>query len=84
MNPSISKTRQNLFSLVDQAARGEKVEFVHRGQTFEIVPVDRPAKLARLRPMNVLPEGTTFEDLERAQAEMRQEVAAAWERNNAL
>jgi len=82
MTPSISKTRQNLFELVDRAAKGEKIEFVHKGQVFQIVPVGRPSKLARLKPMNVLPEGTSFEDLEQAMKNMTQEVTSAWERDN--
>lgn len=84
MNPSISKARQNLFALVDQAAKGEKVEFVHKGQTFQIVPVDRPGKLARLKPLNTLPDGVTMEQFEQGQADMRLEVIAAWEQNNPL
>ena len=82
MNTSISKARQNLFALADSAAKGEKVEFVHKGQIFQIVPVDRPSKLARLKAINVLPEGTTFDDLERARKDLRNETMQAWEQNN--
>jgi len=84
MNTSISKARQNLFALADQAAKGEKVEFVHKGQVFQIVPVDRPSKLARLKPMKVLSDGMTFDDLEQALKELPEEVMAAWEKNNSL
>ena len=83
MNPSISKARQNLFGLVDQAANGEKVEFVHKGQTFQIVPVDRPSKLARLKPMQMSP-GATMEELELALKDVGREALSAWEKNNAL
>lgn len=80
---SISKARQNLFTLVDQAAKGEKVEFVHKGQVFQIVPVDRPSKLARLKaPLKILPDGMTIDDLEVARKQLRREVTLAWERNN--
>lgn len=82
MMPSISKTRQNLFSMVEQAAKGEKVEFVHNGQVFQIVPVDRPSKLSRLRAMKVIPDGTSFEDLDHARRDMRKEIMDAWEHNN--
>ena len=79
---SISKARQNLFTLVDQAAKGEKVEFVHKGQVFQIVPVDRPSKLARLKaPLKILPDGMTIDDLV-ARKQLRREVTLAWERNN--
>lgn len=82
MSPSISKTRQNLFAMVDQAAKGEKVEFVHKGQVFQIVPVERPSKLARLKPMKVLADGVTFDNLEQVRDDLHREVALAWERNN--
>ena len=84
MNTSISKARQNLFALADQAAKGEKVEFVHKGQVFQIVPVDRPSKLARIKPINVLPDGVTFDDLEQTMKDLQNEVLAAWEKNNTL
>ena len=84
MNTSISKARQNLFSLADEAAKGATVEFVHKGQVFQIVPVDRPSKLARLKPLNILPPGTTFDDLEQAQIAMQAEIASAWEQTNKL
>ncbi len=85
MSPSssISKARQNLFTLVDQAANGEKVEFVHKGRVFQIVPVDPPNKLARLKaPMKILPDGMTIDDLEVARKQLRQEVMLAWDRNS--
>ena len=83
MTPSISKVRQNFFAFVEQAAAGEKVEFVHKGQLFQIVPSIRPSKLSRLRPpLDVLPDGMTMEDLEKARKEMRREVMLAWEQNN--
>lgn len=83
MTTSISKARQNLFSLVEQAANGERVEFVHKGQVFQIVPVDRPSKLARLKPpAEPLPHGQTIEDLEEARKEMRNEITRNWELKN--
>ena len=84
VNTSISKARQNLFSLADQAAKGEKVEFVHKGQVFQIVLAGQPSKLARIKPIRILPDGVTFDDLERAMKEMPLEIVAEWEKNNAL
>ena len=84
MTTSISKARQNLFTLVDQAAKGEKVEFVHKGQIFQIVPVDRPSKLARLKTKKPLPDGMTIDDLQQSLKDMGREVTLAWERNNKL
>jgi hypothetical protein len=82
MYTSISKARQNLFAMADSAAEGEKVGFIHKGQTFHIVPADLPGKLARIKPIDCLPEGMTFDDFEKSHQEMRQEVIEAWEKNN--
>ena len=83
MTPTISKVRQNFFAFVEQAAAGEKVEFVHKGQIFQIVPLNRPSKLSRLRPHpESFPEGTTAEDIDKALDENRREAILAWERNN--
>ena len=61
---TISKARQNLFALAEAAARGEKVEFVHKGNTIKLVAEKKPSKLARLaqiEPLFTLPPGVTWE-----------------------
>ncbi|MFN0103355.1 MAG: hypothetical protein ACKV2U_14860 [Bryobacteraceae bacterium] len=80
MSLTISKARQSLFSLVDAASRGEKVEFTHKGSKFFIVAQGKPSKLARLKPMDILPPGTTIEDLDQALKDLSAETALAWER----
>ena len=82
MSLTISKTRQNLFTLVEAASRGEKVEFTHKGTKFFIVAEEKPSKLSRLKPMAILPKGTTIEDLDLALKTASQEAAAAWDLRN--
>jgi antitoxin (DNA-binding transcriptional repressor) of toxin-antitoxin stability system len=82
MSLTISKARQTLFTLVEAAERGEKVEFTHKGTRFYIVAEEKPSKLSRLKPMAILPKGTTIEDVDQSLADMQAENIAAWERNN--
>jgi antitoxin (DNA-binding transcriptional repressor) of toxin-antitoxin stability system len=82
MSLTISKARQTLFTLVEAAERGEKVEFTHKGTRFYIVAEEKPSKLSRLKPMAILPKGTTIEDVDQALTDMQAENAAAWDRNN--
>lgn len=79
---NISKARQNLFALVESADRGEKVEFTHKGRKFYIVAEELPSKLSRLKPMPILAQGTSIEDIDQALADAGTEAAAAWEKNN--
>jgi len=50
---TISQFRKNLFQLVESAATGEQVEFVHRGIRFRLVMPDHPPgnKLSRITPL---------------------------------
>jgi hypothetical protein len=82
MPVTISKARQTLFTLVDAAERGEKVEFTHKGTRFFIVAESKSSKLSRLKPMDILPPGSTIEDLDQALKDIQTDTIAAWERNN--
>ena len=81
MTLTISKVRQNIFSLAEAAARGEKVEFSYQGTTFRLVAEKKVSKLSRLKPMDILAPGVTFDDLEKALKKNKKEALAAWERN---
>ena len=49
MQVTITKFRQDLFNLADQALNGELVQFVYKGRIFQVVPDQRAAnKLDRL------------------------------------
>ena len=82
MPVTISKARQTLFALVDAAERGEKVEFTHKGMRFFIVAESKSSKLSRLKPMDILPPGSTIEELDQALNDIQTDTIAAWERNN--
>ena len=82
MSLTISKARQTLFTLVDAAERGEKVEFTHKGTKFFIVAESQPSKLSRLKPLNILPPGTTMEDVDQALKDIQTDSLAAWDRKN--
>ncbi len=81
MTLTISKVRQNLFSLAEAAARGERVEFSYQGTTFRLVAEKKVSKLSRLKPMDIFAPGFNPDDLERALEENSKEALAAWERN---
>ncbi|MBI2688645.1 MAG: hypothetical protein HYX27_20270 [Acidobacteria bacterium] len=76
---NISKARQSLFTLVEAAARGEKVAFTHKGQRFYIVAEETPSKLARLKPLDILPPGTSIADTDQALSDLAAQNAAEWE-----
>ena len=82
MSLTISKARQTLFTLVESAERGEKVEFTHKGAKFFIVAESKPSKLSRLKPLGILAPGTTMEDVDKALKDMQSESIAAWEHKN--
>ena len=79
---TISKARQNLFALAGAALRGEKVEFVCKGETIKLVAEKKPSKLARLFPMPGIVSGVTFENVEGDLRQMSAEITADWERRN--
>lgn len=82
MTLTISKARQNLFALAEAAARGEHVEFTHKGKKFFLVAEEKPSIFSRLEPLDILPEGTTIEDFELAMKKMNEELVEDWERRN--
>lgn len=43
-----TELRQNLFRLLDGAAKGQDVEVVHKGTRLRITAVNRGSRLARL------------------------------------
>ena len=78
MSVTITKLRQNIFQLADQALEGETVEFVHKGVVFRIVPTAKPSKLSKLTGQTVVTKGV---DLEAAGAELLKEMEAEWQKD---
>ncbi len=79
MSTKISEVRQNLFAFAAAASKGERVEFNYKGTTLRIVADLKASKLSRLEPMDVLANGTTFEDLDAALKQVHSEEMANWD-----
>jgi prevent-host-death family protein len=78
MRVTITKLRQNLFRLMDQALEGEPVEFTHNGVLFQIVPETVPDKLARLTRQTVVAPGG---DASQAGKDLLEEMEAEWQKD---
>ena len=79
MTLTISKVRQNLFSLAEAAARGEKVEFVYQGTKFRLVAENKVSKLSRLKPMDILAPGVSLDSLQADMKAEKAKLATEWE-----
>jgi len=69
--------RKNLFQIVERAIQGEFVEVLHKGRIVRLVPGDRPSKMSRLIQRDTI-QGT-FEDLDRGQRQLDDEMRTAWD-----
>ena len=76
---TITKFRQNLFNLADQALNRETVEFIHKGVTFKVVPVTPTSKLARRKGRGVLKAGVDPDGIIDS-TELLKEMEALWEK----
>jgi antitoxin (DNA-binding transcriptional repressor) of toxin-antitoxin stability system len=75
---TITRLRQDLFRIADQALAGEPVEFTYKGVVFKIAPDTKSSKLARLTGQKVVAPGA---GLERASRSLLTEMAADWEKD---
>jgi hypothetical protein len=76
---TITQFRKDLFHMADQALKGERVEFVHKGVVFKVVPEMKRSKLDRLAGQPVLAPGADLAEANRAlSAEMEAEWAKDW------
>ena len=78
MRVTITKLRQDLFHLADQALEGKTVEFVHRGMVFQITPEIKRSKLARLTAQKVVAPKA---NLKQAGRHLLKEMKAGWEKD---
>lgn len=78
MRVSITKLRQELFRLADEALEGKNVEFVHKGTVLQIKPEVRRSKLAGLTAQRVVAPKT---DLKRAGRKLLKQMQADWEKD---
>ena len=75
MTVTITKFRQDLFKLAEEALNGEQVQFVYQGVVFQVVPEGKKSKLDRLVGQPTLAPGV---DLAQASKELAAEMEAEW------
>jgi antitoxin (DNA-binding transcriptional repressor) of toxin-antitoxin stability system len=73
---SITQFREDLFSLVESAAKGEVVEFTHKGIRFRVSPEVPLDKLSRIAPLDVVNSDT---DLDAASQKIFAEIQREWD-----
>lgn len=72
---TITKFRQDLFKLAEEALNGQKVQFVYQGVVFQVIPEGTKSKLERLVGQPTLAPEV---DLEQASKELAAEMEAEW------
>jgi hypothetical protein len=78
MRVTITKLRQDLFRLADQALDGKPVEFVHKGVVFQILPEVKRSKLSKLTAQKVVAPKA---NLKRSGRALLKEMTAGWEKD---
>lgn len=79
MEIPITKFRQKLFDLVNQALEGKEVWVSHKGRRLRLVPEHAPSKLSRITPMQIIVPGADIGD-DSWKAEMTREWERKWDR----
>ena len=78
---TISQFRKEVFTFVENAAKGEVVEFVHKGIRFRLVPdLPRVDKLSRITPFETNIAVGTPEEFADAHRKMTEEIHENWEK----
>jgi antitoxin (DNA-binding transcriptional repressor) of toxin-antitoxin stability system len=76
---TITQFRQQLFALVERAAKGETVEFLHKEQRFRLVPETATSKLGRIGPLDIINHDSNISsDSQRLLDEMQAEWHQDW------
>ena len=73
---TITKLRQDIFRLVDQALEGKPVEFTHRGMVLRIIPEKKVSKLSGLIGQKAVAPGADFETASRS---LFRQMESEWE-----
>jgi prevent-host-death family protein len=78
MEVSITQFRRTLFDYVNRALAGERIEIVHRGQKFQVVPEKRSGdRLERITSLQVVnPKAPPLD-----QDDWKLEMAKEWEQD---
>ena len=75
---TITQFRKQLFTLVERAAKGETVEFLHKDQRFRLVPEVAASKLGRIKPLTIIGQNS---DIESASKQLQEEMQAEWDQD---
>jgi hypothetical protein len=79
MEVSITKFRQEIFELANQAIEGHDVWVVYKGQRLKIVPEEPSgSKLDRIVPLQVIRPGVTTLDDQELKEEMERALEQDW------
>lgn len=78
MRVTITKLRQDLFRLVDEALDGKPVEFVHKGVVFHVTPEVKRSKLSKLTAQKVVAPKTKLRQASRG---LFMQMQAEWEKD---
>lgn len=73
---TITRFRQDLFRLVDEAIGGELVQFVYKGVVFQVVP--EGTQMNKLERLVGQPTVAPDVDLEQASKDLAAEMEAEW------
>jgi hypothetical protein len=73
---TITRFRQDLFHLADEALAGKSVQFVHKGVAFQVVP--QMTRTSKLDGLVAQPTINPDVDAEQASKKLAAEMEAAW------
>ena len=79
MAVTITKFRQDLFRLADDALGGKSVQFVHKGVVFQVIPEGTQTK--KLDRLVAQPTLAPDVDLEQTSKDLATEMEAEWLRD---
>jgi hypothetical protein len=76
MQVTITKFRQDLFRMADEAMRGNSVSFIYKGVVFQLIP----EKTTTRKLDRIIPQPTLAPDvnLEQVSKELAAEMESAW------
>lgn len=79
MEVSITKFRQDIFEMMNQATKGRDVSVVYKGRRLKIVP-EGPvgSKLGRITPLQIISPGATTLDDPELKEEMERALEQDW------
>jgi hypothetical protein len=82
MEVPITQFRRNIFSLAEQALKGDEIWFTHKGRRLKIVPEGQPvSRLSRITPMEVFVDPSFNMNDPAFKSEWMAEMEKEWEKD---